>query len=305
MTTLLHIDTSIFSAQGESSRLAQAFVDQWRDSHPGAAVIKRDLALQPIPHLDAAGFQAFIATPELRSEAQKAVVAYSDVLIDELKRADVIALGLPLYNFGVPSMLKAYFDHVARAGVTFRYTERGPIGLLTGKEAFVFAARGGKYFGTTLDTQTAYVRDFWRFLGIGHVHFIYAEGLALGAGPKQIALSQPRGSLQATIAMRPEPRSTRLSSRSTRVGCMERWSESTTVMASKRESGNGSSSSRPTWNSPCGLRRRAVVTCRGEGSTPTTLAPIPVAMAAMSPRAQPASSRCSPRCRPMRCRMRS
>ena len=197
MTTLLHIDTSIFSAQGESSRLAQAFVDRWRDSHPGAAVIERDLSQQPIPHLDAAGFQAFIAAPELRSEAQKAVVAYSDALIGELKRADVIALGLPLYNFGVPSMLKAYFDHIARAGVTFRYTERGPIGLLTGKEAFVFAARGGKYFGTTLDTQTAHVRDFLRFLGIDQVHFTYAEGLALGAGPKQIALAQAHAAIAA------------------------------------------------------------------------------------------------------------
>src|SRR5262245_57398027 len=120
MTTLLHIDTSIFSTQGESSRLAQTFVGQWRKSHPGASVIKRDLALQPIPHLDAAGFQAFIAKPEERTKAQKAIVAYSDTLIEELRRADVIALGLPLYNFGIPSSLKAYFDHIARAGVTFR-----------------------------------------------------------------------------------------------------------------------------------------------------------------------------------------
>ena len=195
MTTLLHIDTSIFSAQGESSRLAQAFVDQWRESHPGASVIERDLALQPIPHLDAAGFRAFIAKPEARSEAERAIVAYSDVLIDELKRADVIALGLPLYNFGVPSTLKAYFDHIARAGVTFRYTERGSVGLLTGKEAFVFAARGGKYFGTALDTQTAYVGNFWRFLGIDDVHFVYAEGLALGTGPKQLALAQAHAAI--------------------------------------------------------------------------------------------------------------
>jgi FMN-dependent NADH-azoreductase len=108
--------------------------------------------------------------------AQHAVVAYSDSLIDELKQADVIVLGLPMYNFGIPSQLKSYFDHIARVGVTFKYTETGPVGLLTGKKAFVFAARGGVYVGTPLDTQTSYVRDFLRFLGIIDVDFVYAEG---------------------------------------------------------------------------------------------------------------------------------
>ena len=92
-------------------------------------------------------------------------MAYSDALISELKQADVLVLGLPMYNFGVPSQLKAYFDHIARVGVTFKYTEQGPVGLLTGKRVVVFAARGGLYAGTPLDTQTSYVRDFLRFLG--------------------------------------------------------------------------------------------------------------------------------------------
>ena len=106
-------------------------------------------------------------------------------MIDELKRADVIVLGLPMYNFGVPSTLKAYFDHVARAGVTFRYTETGPVGLLTGKKVYVFAARGGLYAGTPRDTQTQYVRDFLAFLGMDDVEFIYAEGLAVSEANKQ------------------------------------------------------------------------------------------------------------------------
>ncbi len=95
-----------------------------------------------------------------------------------------------MYNFGVPSTLKAYFDHVARAGVTFRYTEKGPVGLLTGKKAYVFAARGGLYAGTPRDTQTAYVRDFLAFLGITEVEFVYAEGLAIGETQRQAALSK-------------------------------------------------------------------------------------------------------------------
>jgi FMN-dependent NADH-azoreductase len=119
-------------------------------------------------------------------------VSYSDGLIGELKRADTIVLGLPMFNFGVPSMLKAYFDHIARAGETFGYTEKGPVGFLTGKKAYVFAARGGNYVGTMMDTQTAYVRQFLAFLGITDVEFVYAEGLAMGEPVKEKALASAR-----------------------------------------------------------------------------------------------------------------
>src|SRR6267142_1791076 len=165
MKTLLQIKSSIFSDGGQSSRLAERFVAAWRESNPGGQVIVRDLALEPVPHLDAARFGAFLAKPGERSAAQQAVIEHSDALIDELRRADVIVLGLPMYNFGLPSTLKAYFDHVARGGATFRYTEKGPVGLLTGKKAYVFATRGGFYAGMPNDTQTAYVRQFLRLLG--------------------------------------------------------------------------------------------------------------------------------------------
>src|SRR5712664_1446080 len=145
MKTLLQIRSSIFSNDGQSSRLAERFVARWRASNPGGKVIVRDLAREPVPHLDAARFGAFLAKPEERTPDQQAVVDYSDALIGELKRADVVVLGLPMYNFGVPSTLKAYFDHVARVGETFKYTEKGPAGLLTGKKVYVFAARGGMY----------------------------------------------------------------------------------------------------------------------------------------------------------------
>jgi FMN-dependent NADH-azoreductase len=196
MKTLLQLNTSLFSDGGQSSRLAQAFVGAWRKNHPRATVITRDFGRDPVPHLTAERFQAFIAQPDQRSREQKAGVEYSDELIAELKRADVIVIGLPLYNFGVPSTLKAYFDHIARAGVTFRYTEKGPVGLLTGKKAYVFAARGGNYVGTPFDTQTEYVRNFLRFLGIADVEFVYAEGLAVSEASKQAALAGAKRAIE-------------------------------------------------------------------------------------------------------------
>ena len=188
MKTLLVLKSSLYSDAGESSRLTDAFVKAWTAREPNGRSIVRDLAAQPVPHLTAERFAAFLAKAEARTAEQQSVVDYSDRLVDELKQADVIAIGLPLYNFGVPSTLKAYFDHVARAGLTFRYTANGSIGLLTGKTAYVFGARGGLYAGTPLDSQTPYVRQFLAFLGITDVEFVYAEGLALGAEPKQASL---------------------------------------------------------------------------------------------------------------------
>jgi FMN-dependent NADH-azoreductase len=191
MTTLLQINASINNHDGQSSQLANRFVAAFRASHPHARVLLRDVAAaEPVPHLNAERFGAFITKPQERSAAQHAVVAYSDALIDEVKQADIIVIGLPMYNFGVPSQLKAYFDHIARAGVTFAYSEKGPIGKLTGKKVYVFAARGGLYSGTPLDTQTNYVRDFLAFLGMTDIEFVYAEGLAISPESKQAGLAK-------------------------------------------------------------------------------------------------------------------
>jgi len=199
MNTLLSIQSSIYSDNGASSTLSRQFVDQWRAAHPTGLVIERDLARDPVPHLDAERFGAFITPADKRTPAQQAIAAYSDRLIAELKRADTIALGLPLYNFGVPSTLKAYFDHIARAGVTFRYTDQGPVGLLTGKQAIVFAARGGIYQGA--DVQPQYVRNFLGFLGIENVQFVFAEGLALGEASKNQSIERARAEVAALGAI--------------------------------------------------------------------------------------------------------
>jgi len=195
MKTILQVNASILANEGQSTRLADQFVAAF----PDAQVIRRNLAADPVPHLDAERFGAFVAPAEKRTPGQSRVVAYSDALIDELRRADTIVLGLPMYNFGLPSTLKAYIDHIARAGVTFRYTEKGPVGLLTGKKLYVFAARGGIYAGTPRDTQSAYVRDIFGFLGITDVEFVYAEGLAISEAGKTASLAKARIDIEKLV----------------------------------------------------------------------------------------------------------
>jgi len=205
MKTLLKIQSSIFSDGGQSTQLADRFVAAWREANPDGNVIVRDLAKEPVPHLDAARFGAFLAKAEDRTPAQQDAVAYSDALIAELKAADVVVLGLPLYNFGLPSTLKAYFDQVGRAGVTFRYTEKGPVGLLTGKKVYVFAARGGFYAGTPNDTQTPYIRAFLSFIGMNDIEFVYAEGLARGEESKQQGIARARAEVDRIAHAEREP----------------------------------------------------------------------------------------------------
>lgn len=200
MTHLLQINSSILSDDGQSTRLANAFVARWRAAHPDGRVTVRDLARDEIPHLTGERFAALTTPAEKRTPAQAEVAAFSDALIDEIRAADVVVLGLPMYNFGVPSMLKAWFDHIARAGVTFRYTPEGPVGLLGDREVYVLAARGGIYEGTPSDTQTAYVRDFLAFLGLSDVHFVYAEGLAMGEDRKTAALADAEARIEKLAA---------------------------------------------------------------------------------------------------------
>ena len=195
MKTYLQLNSSLHGANSLSSRLASQFIESQALADRSAAsadastrVVVRDLANQPLPHLTAARFAAFVTAPEQRTQEQAGIAAESDALVAELASADVIVIGLPMYNFGVPSTLKAYFDHVARAGVTFRYTANGPEGLLRGKRAYVIATRGGRYAGTPGDLQSAYVRQFLGFIGITDVEFIYAEGLALGEESRTAAL---------------------------------------------------------------------------------------------------------------------
>lgn len=196
MTKVLQLNTSIHGDDAQSTQLADSFVAGLGNS-AGTRVTRRNLAQDPLPHLDAARFAAFTTPAEKRTREQRIAAGQSDALIAELREADVLVLGLPMYNFGIPSQLKSWFDNIARAGETFRYTEKGPVGLLTGKKAYVFATRGGIYAGTPTDTQTSYVRDFLRFLGIADVEFVYAEGMALGEASRTAAVEKARAAIRA------------------------------------------------------------------------------------------------------------
>lgn len=201
MKTLLLIHTSLQGTASLSSSLASEYVVQWQARHQDGRVISRDLATNPVPHLTAERFTAFTTAADERSAEQRIIVAFSDQLIGELQEADEVLIALPMHNFGIPSTLKAYIDHVARAGITFRYTPDGPVGLLTDKRAIVFATRGGKYLGTPLDTQTDYMKTFLAFLGIEDTQFVYAEGTAMGDDSLNASIQSARQQIRELDAI--------------------------------------------------------------------------------------------------------
>lgn len=201
MKTLLLIHTSLKGPESLSSSLASDYVTQWQANNPDGRLISRDLASNPVPHLTAERFAAFTTAADERNAEQQSVAAFSDELIDELQQADEVLIAVPMHNFGIPSTLKAYFDHVARAGLTFRYTADGAVGLLTNKRAIVFATRGGKYVGTPLDTQTSYMKTFLAFLGIDDTEFVYAEGTAMGDESLKAGIQSARQQIRALEAL--------------------------------------------------------------------------------------------------------
>lgn len=200
MKTLLQINTGIFGDHSNSTALANEFSESYLENHTDTQRVVRDLVSEPLPHLDANIIGAFASDETGRTAEQQAILDQSQRLIDELSEADAIVLGLPMYNFNVPSQLKAYMDQVARAGVTFKYTETGPQGLLKDKPVYVIAARGGMHLGQVTDTQTDFIKTFFGFIGIQQVEFIYAEGLNMGDGAKDEALNQAKQAIDHLAA---------------------------------------------------------------------------------------------------------
>ncbi|MCA6218381.1 NAD(P)H-dependent oxidoreductase [Ideonella sp. B7] len=164
-------------------------------AHPGSRATVRDLAVQPHPMLDEAALSALFTPAEQRSPAQAARVTLDDLAIEEIQAADTLVLGVPMYNFGISSQLKNWFDAIARARVTFRYTAHGAEGLLTGKTVYAVLARGGIHRDQPSDTIVPYLRTLLDFLGMTDVHFIYAEGLALGPEAQAKALAEARAEI--------------------------------------------------------------------------------------------------------------
>jgi len=197
---ILQINASARSVGANSSRLADAVTARLRAANPQAVVELRDLAAQPHPVLDEPALGALFTPAEQRTPEQAARVALDDALIAQVQASDVIVLGVPMYNFGVPVQLKTWIDAIARAGVTFRYTANGPEGLLKGKKVYVALARGGLYRGTAADSQVPYLQSVLAFLGLSDIEFIYAEGLAMGADSAAQAFAEADAHLDQLFA---------------------------------------------------------------------------------------------------------
>ncbi|WP_144109986.1 FMN-dependent NADH-azoreductase [Paraburkholderia sp. BCC1886] len=197
MTTILQINSAARSQGANSTLLVNELTAKLEQSNPGAQVVVRNLQAEPLPHLDDAVLGAFFTPADQRSPEQAAIAARSDALIAELQAADIVVIGAPMYNFGISSQLKTYFDFIARAGVTFKYGANGAEGLITGKKVYVVSARGGKYLGTPHDSQTPYLKSFLGFLGMTDLTFIYAEGLNMGPDAAGAALAAAREAIAA------------------------------------------------------------------------------------------------------------
>jgi FMN-dependent NADH-azoreductase len=191
MTNILIVDSAATGAESVSRKLTAQLAERLAANHPAARIVRRDIGADPVPHLTEATVFA-IRSGEAKTEAERGALERSDALIDELRRADLIVIGAPMYNFGIPSTLKAWFDHVLRARLTFRYGANGAEGLLTGKKAIVVESRAGLYSegpSAPMDSQEPHLRTLLAFMGISDVTFVRAEKLAFGADAAAASLA--------------------------------------------------------------------------------------------------------------------
>jgi FMN-dependent NADH-azoreductase len=201
MSKILVIASSALAETSISNQLIRDGLVALRTGYPAALFSMRDLGSMPVPHLTADAAAALV-TGKTENASQAAALALSDELIGELTAADTIVIGAPMYNFGIPSTLKAWFDHVLRAGITFRYTENGPVGLLQGKRAIVVETRGGHYSegpGQAMDAQEPHLRAMLGFIGIADVTFVRAEKLGLGPQAREQSIGAARAQLSDVI----------------------------------------------------------------------------------------------------------
>ena len=193
---LLHVDSSILGTHSVSRQLTAEIVASWLGSHPNTTVEHLDLATDAPNHFGADAIGIKIGMQAEPSEAQRYENGVSEQLIEQFLAADVIVVGAPFYNFGIPTQLKAWIDRLAQAGRTFKYTEQGPVGLAGGKTVIVASTRGGMYStsegGQAMEHQESYLKVIFGFFGITDVRIVRAEGLSMGEAPKAEALANAR-----------------------------------------------------------------------------------------------------------------
>lgn len=184
---VLHIDSSPRFGESVSRQLTQALVDRLRQADGGAKVTRRDVVAEPLPFADHEMITAYYTPPAQLTDAQTAAVKLSNDIVAEVQAADVIVVGAPIWNFGVPASLKAWFDLVARIGLTFNYTETGPVGLLEGKKVYFAIASGGTPVDSPVDHTTPHLRTFFSFMGVTDQEVISADGIMGAGGEEKIA----------------------------------------------------------------------------------------------------------------------
>jgi FMN-dependent NADH-azoreductase len=189
--TILHLDASILGEQSASRSLGAAIVSRLAATNPAARLVHRDLAADPLPHLDGAALAGSDPDAAARDEA----------VLQEFLDADVVVLGAPMYNFSIPSQLKAWIDRIAVAGRTFRYTADGPEGLAGGKRVIVAASYGGAHDGAGSDFVAPYLRQLFGFLGVERVEFVTAQGLAVSPEARTAAIAAARERIEALDAL--------------------------------------------------------------------------------------------------------
>jgi len=199
MSKVLVLKSSILAGYSQSNQLSDYFVEQWREQHPADQITVRDLAANPVPVLDGELVGALRPSDAALSPRQQEALALSDELIAELKEHDIIVMTAPMYNFNIPTQLKNYFDLVARAGVTFRYTEKGPEGLVTGKRAVILTSRGGIHKDTPSDLLVPYLNLFLGFIGITDVNYVFAEGIAYGPEVASKAQTDAKAAIDSIV----------------------------------------------------------------------------------------------------------
>ena len=201
---ILYVTSSSRGSESYSNRVAQNVLDELLARTPGATVITRDLAREPLPHITDDLVTATRSPTGPQTDAQRALLAQSDALVDELLAADVVVIGAPMINFTIPTNLKAWIDYVARPGRTFSYSEKGPKGLVTGKNVIIVAARGGVYSraGNALDFQLPYLKSVLAFLGMTDVEVLEVEGTAYGPEAAEKAVVAASAKLHAQCDQR-------------------------------------------------------------------------------------------------------
>ncbi len=205
---LLHIDAAITGETSVSRQLTERTVAAWRAAHPELQVDYLDLAAQPVAHYNGEALALRHGQTENLSDAQKRENAVTERLLAQFLAADVVVLGAPFYNFGIPTQLKAWIDRIVQPGRTFRYTADGPEGLAGNKTVVIVSSRGGVYSDSaaarSLEHQESYLHTVLGFMGVTDVRVVRAEGLGLGAEAKTAALAQAEGAIAALETDRPD-----------------------------------------------------------------------------------------------------